>query len=185
MLDEIFKETRARMKKTVEATQRELATIRTGKASPQILDTVRVEAYGAVMPLNQLATITAPEARLVVVQAFDKSTVGDIVKAIQKADLGLNPLVEGQIIRLPIPALNEERRRELVKQCKNLAEDGRVGIRNVRRDANEHIKAAQKDKKISEDDEKHGKEEVQKFTDEYIKQVDDLLVRKEKELMEV
>jgi ribosome recycling factor len=169
----------------VEATQRELGTIRTGKASPHILDTVKVEAYGAVMPLNQLATITAPEARLVVVQAFDKSTVGDIVKAIQKADLGLNPVVDGQVIRLPIPQLNEERRRDLVKQCKNLAEEGRVAIRNVRRDANEQLRQAQKDKAISEDDEKHGREEVQKYTDDFIKQVDDLLVRKEKELMEV
>jgi len=185
MLDEIYKDVKARMKKTVDATARELGTIRTGKATPQLLDTVKVEAYGTTMPLNHVATITVPEPRLLVVQAFDKSTVGNISKAIQKADLGLNPLVDGHIIRLPIPALNEERRHDLVKQCKHLAEEGKVAVRNVRRDANEHIKHSEKDHKISEDDAKHGLDEIQKFTDDHIKQIDTLLVKKEKEVMEV
>jgi ribosome recycling factor len=185
MLDEIFKDVKARMKKSVDATARELATIRTGKATPQLLDTVKVEAYGTTMPLNQVATITVPEPRLLVVQAFDKSTVGNISKAIQKADLGLNPMVDGHIIRLPIPALNEERRKDLVKQCKHLAEEGKVAVRNVRRDANEHIKHSEKDHKISEDDAKHGLDEIQKFTDDHIHQIDTILVKKEKEVMEV
>ncbi len=185
MLDEIYKSTRERMSKTVENLSRELGTIRTGKATPRILDTVKVEAYGSVMPLNQVASVSAPEARLVVVQAFDKSTVGDIVKAIQKADLGLNPAVDGQLIRLAIPPLNEERRKELVKQCKNLAEEGRVAVRNIRRDANDQLKKAEKDKKISEDQHKDGLDEVQKMTDERIKQIDEVVNRKEQEVLEV
>jgi ribosome recycling factor len=185
MLEELFKETHERMHKTLEAVTREFSTIRTGKASVHLLDTVKVEAYGTVMPLNQVATISAPEARLLVVQAFDKSTVGDIVKGIQKADLGLNPQVDGQIIRLPIPPLNEERRKELVRHCKNIAEEGRIGIRNIRRDANERIKKAQKDKTISEDQEADALEKIQELTDEHIKQIDELLSKKEKEVMEV
>lgn len=185
MVEEIYKETHERMHKTLEAVTRELAAIRTGKASVHLLDTVKVEVYGTRMPLNQAATVTTPEARLLVVQAFDKSTVGDIVKGIQKADLGLNPQVDGQIIRLPIPPLNEERRKELVKHCKNIAEEGRVAIRNIRRDANEHIKKSQKDKAISKDQEADAHDRVQKLTDEHIKQIDDLLAKKEKEVMEI
>ena len=185
MTDEILKDTRERMHRTVDAVARELGTVRTGKASTHLLDTVKVEAYGSVMPLNQVATVTAPEARLLVVQAFDKSTVGDIVKAIQKADLGLNPAVDGQVIRLAIPQLNEERRKELVKHCKHLAEEGRVAVRNVRRDANDQFKKAQKEKKISEDQEADGHDEAQNLTDDYIKQIDDLLSKKEKEVMEI
>ncbi|RKX22295.1 MAG: ribosome recycling factor [Candidatus Zixiibacteriota bacterium] len=185
MLEEIYKDTKERMHKTVEAMSRELGAVRTGKASPAILDNVKVEAYGSVMPLNQVASVSAPEARLLVVNAFDKTTVGDIVKAIQGANLGLNPSVDGQIIRLAIPALNEERRKELVKQCKNLAEDGKVAIRNIRRDANEQIKEEQKAKNISEDQEKDGHDEVQKFTDDHINQIDAMMAKKEKEVMEV
>ena len=137
------------------------------------------------MPLNQLASISTPEVRLLVVQAFDKNTVGDITKAIQKADLGLNPAVDGQIIRLPVPPLNEERRKDMVKRCKGVAEDGRVAIRNVRRDANEQIKDGEKSKDISEDDSRKAKDEAQVLTDKYIKQIDALCVKKEQELMEV
>jgi len=155
MLDDYYKETRARMQKR------------------------------SVMPLNQLAATTAPEPRLLVVQAFDKSTVGNIVKGIQKADLGLNPAVDGQIIRIPIPALNEERRKELVKHCRNLAEEGKIAIRNIRRDANEHSKKMQKEKEISEDQEKDAHDEIQKITDELAKEIDELLSRKEKDVMEV
>ncbi len=185
MLDELFKETKERMHKTIEALTREFATVRTGKASVHLLDSVRVEAYGTKMPLNQLATVSAPEPRLLVVQAFDKSTVGDIVKAIQLADLGLNPQVDGQIIRLPIPALNEERRKELARHCKNIAEESRVAIRNIRRDANDRIKKAQKEKVISEDEQSDALERVQELTDEHIKQIDEMLAKKEKEVMEV
>ena len=185
MLDALYKEVREHMHKTVEAVTREFAAVRTGKASVGLLDTVKVEAYGAVMPLNQVANTTAPEPRLLVVQAFDKSTVGDIVKAIQAADLGFNPQPDGQTIRIPIPNLTEERRQELVKHCKNVGEDGRVALRNIRRDANERIKKAQKDKQISEDQEADGHDEVQKITDETIKEIDALLAKKEKDVMEV
>ena len=185
MLEEIYRDTQDRMNKSVEALNREFAVVRTGKATPHLLDTVKVEAYGTIMPVNQLATVTAPEPRLVVVQAFDKTTVGDIVKAIQKADLGLNPNVDGQVIRLPIPALNEERRKELARHCHKVAEEGRVAVRNIRRDANEHVKKLQKSKDISEDQEADAHDEIQKMTDEAIKQVDELLAKKEKEVMEV
>jgi ribosome recycling factor len=159
--------------------------VRTGKASPSLLDTVRVEAYGTQMPVNQLATVATPEPRLLVLQAFDKNTVGDIVRGIQVADLGLNPVVDGQTIRIPVPPLNEERRKEMVKRCKGIAEEGRVSVRNIRRDANDSLKKAEKDKEISEDQLKKGLDEVQKLTDEYIKKIDDLLEKKEKDLMEV
>ena len=185
MLDKLYKETEERMHKTLEAVSREFATVRTGKASVHLLATVKVEAYDTKMSLNQLATVSAPEPRLLVVQAFDKGTVGDIVKGIQMADLGLNPQVDGQIIRLPVPALNEERRKELVRHCKTLAEEGRVAVRNIRRDANEHIKKTQKDKTISEDQQTDALERIQKITDEHIKEVDDLLAKKEKDVMEV
>jgi len=185
MLEKIYNETKDRMNKTVEAMVRELSTIRTGKATPGLLSNVKVETYGSVMSLNQVATVSAPEARLLVVQAFDKSTVGDIVKGIQKADLGFNPMVDGQIIRINIPSLNEERRKELVKHCKKIAEESRVASRNIRRDANELIKKAQKDKNVSEDDEKKGLEEIQEITDNIIKKIDEIIVKKEKEIMEV
>lgn len=185
MLDAIYKDTKERMQKTIEALNREFGAIRTGKASVHLLDTVLVDAYGSKMPINQLATISTPEPRLLVVQAYDKSTVGDIIKAIQVADLGLNPVPEGQTIRIPVPALNEERRKELVKLCKNTAEDSRVAIRNIRRDANDQIKQAQKDKDISEDQEKRGLDKIQEITDEHIKKVDELLEKKEKDVMEV
>lgn len=185
MLEALYKETTDKMHKTIDAISRELGAVRTGKASIHLLDTVKVEAYGTVMPLNQVGTVNTPEPRLLVVQAFDKSTVGDIVKGIQKADLGLNPVVDGQVIRIPVPALNEERRRELVRHCKHLAEEGRVAIRNIRRDANEHAKKLQKDKDISEDQEKDALDEIQKLTDDYIKKIDDMVVRKEAEVMDV
>jgi len=185
MLEAMIKDTTERMTKSVDAVSRELGSVRTGKASVRLLDSVKVEAYGSVMPLNQVANATAPEPRLLVVQAFDKSTVGDIVKAIQKADLGLNPTVDGQVIRIPIPPLNEERRKELVKHCKHVAEEGRIAIRNIRRDANEQAKKAQKDKKISEDQEADLHDDVQKLTDDFIKKIDEMVARKEKEVLEV
>jgi ribosome recycling factor len=185
MMNEILKDARNRMIKTVEAVGKELGAVRTGKASPHLLDSVKVDTYGTTMPLSQLATVSAPEARMLVVQAYDKATIGDIVKGIHKADLGLNPNVDGPVIRLVVPPLNEERRKELVKHCKHLAEEGKVAVRNVRRDANEHIKKGEKDKKISEDDGAKGLEETQKLTNEFIAKIDDLVERKEAEVMEV
>jgi len=185
MMDGIIKDAKDRMGKTIEAVSKELASVRTGKASPHLLDSVKVDAYGTTMPLNQLASVSAPEARMLVVQAFDKGTVGDIVKGIQKADLGLNPSVDGQIIRCAVPALNEERRQELVKRCKQLAEDGRVAIRNIRRDGNDHLKKAEKEKEISEDQVIHGRDEIQHLTDGFIETIDDMLEKKEAEVLEV
>lgn len=185
MLDAIYKEARERMTKSVDAVLREFGVVRTGTATVQLLDTVKVEAYGTTTPLNQVATITVPEPRLLVVQAFDKGTVGEIVKGIQKADLGFNPVVDGQIIRVPVPSLNEERRKELVRHCHNIAEEGRIAIRNIRRDANDQIKNAQKDKEISEDQERDGHDEIQKMTDEFTAQVDAQLETKEKSVLEV
>ena len=185
MKDTIIANAKEKMSKSVDAISRELSGIQTGKASTGILDSIKVEAYGATMPINQVATISAPEPRLIVVQAFDKSTVGDIVKAIQKADLGLNPVVDGQIVRLPIPPLNEERRKDLVKRCKTIAEEGRVAIRSIRRDGNDHVKKAEKDKELSEDNALDAQDEIQKLTDEHVKEIDNLLEAKEKDVMEV
>ena len=185
MKNDILKDVTDRMGKTIESVARELGAVRTGKASIHLLDTIKVEAYGTTMPLNQVSTISAPEPRMLIVQAFDKSTVGEIVKSIQKANLGLNPSVDGQMIRLAIPPLNEERRKELVKHCKQLAEDGRVAVRNIRRDANDHLKKAEKDKQISEDIASDGRDEIQNVTNKYIEQIDDLLEKKEDDVMEV
>lgn len=185
MLEELYKDVNARMEKTIETVVREFASVRTGKATPHLLDTVKVESYGTTMPISQVGTISAPEPRLLVVQAFDKSTVGDIVKGIQKADLGLNPVVDGSLIRIPVPALNEERRHDLVRHCKTLAEEGRVAIRNIRRDFNEQAKKLEKAKDISKDQEADAHDEIQKSTDDHVQQIDKLLVKKEKEVMEV
>ena len=179
------KEIDQKMDKTVEVVASEFRAVRTGKANAHLLDSVKVEAYGTSMPLNQVATVNAPEPRLLVVQAFDKSTIGDIIKGIQSADLGLNPIADGATIRVPIPALNEERRKEMARQCKHLAEEGRVAIRNIRREANEHIKKLQKDKEVSEDQEHDLHDEIQKLTDNHTKKIDTLLAEKEKEVMEV
>jgi len=185
MLEQLSKETREKMTKSIESVKREFQAVRAGKATPHLLDTVKVEAYGSQLPLNQVATVNAPEPRLLVVQAFDKGTVGDIVRAIQAAELGFNPMADGTTIRLPVPALNEERRKDLVKHCKHIAEEGRVSIRSIRRDANEKIKKAQKEKLISEDQEADGHDEAQKLTDEYIRMIDELLSDKEDEVMEI
>ena len=174
-----------RMEKSIEALKTELVSLRTGKASPSLFDIVKVDAYGSMMPLSQVASISAPQPRMLVVQPWDKQLVQPIVKAIQKADLGLNPSDEGGLIRIPIPPLTEERRGELVKKTKKLGEDVKVAIRNVRRDANEEIKKLQKDGEASEDDAHRGTLEIQKMTDRYIEQVDDILHRKEKEILDI
>lgn len=185
MQKELLADAKEKMHKTVEAVKHDLAAVRTGKASSHLLDSIRVEAYGSLMPLNQLATVSAPEPRMLTVQVFDKGTVNDVVRAIQKSDLGLNPSADGTVIRILLPALNEERRKELVRHCKHVAEEGRVAVRNIRRDANDHLKKALKDHKLSEDDEKHALNDVQKLTDEAVSEIDSLLSKKEKEVMEV
>ena len=184
-LAHLHKDAEDKMHKTVESVIRELHAVRTGKASAHLLDTVRVEAYGTVMPLNQVATVSAPEPRLLVLTPFDKTISGNIVKAIQKADLGFNPNVDGAMIRIVVPQLNEERRKELVKHCKHVAEEGRVAIRNVRRDANDHSKKLLKDHKVTEDEEKQALEKIQKITDQYIHQIDQLVRQKEHEVLQV
>jgi ribosome recycling factor len=174
-----------KMKKTLELTKKELSGIRTGRATPALLDKVFVEAYGSQMPLKQLASITAPEPRLLVVQPFDKSTLQSIEKALLKSDLGLTPNVDGNLIRLPIPQLTEERRRELVKLVKKMIEDAKVAVRNVRRDANEELESLKKKGGASEDEVRRALEQVQKLTNQYIKELDSLFLMKEKEIMEV
>lgn len=174
-----------RMKKAVESLKNDLMTIRTGKASPALLDTVVVEAYGSNMPISQVASISAPQPRLLVVQPWDKGLLQAIMRGIQKSDLGLNPADDGELIRVPIPSLTEDRRKDFVKKAKKLGEDTKVAIRNIRRDANEAVKKLEKDKVISEDESHRHQGEVQKQTDKYATQVDDMLGKKEKEILEV
>jgi ribosome recycling factor len=180
-----YHETEEKMKKTLEAIRAELSKIRSGRATTTLLDGVKVDYYGTMTPVNQVGNVSAPEARLLTVQPWDKSLIQAIEKAIMTADLGLNPVNDGTIIRIPIPALNEERRKELVKLGKKYAEDGKIAIRNVRRDANEHVKKAEKNHEVSEDDSKHAHDKIQKMTDAYIQKIDDILTLKEKEIMEV
>ena len=179
------KETKARMEKAIDAVRREFSTVRTGKASPALLEHVRVEAYDSTMPLEQLSTISAPEPRLLVVQPWDKSLIGEIEKAIQSADLGLNPSNDGNVVHVPIPPLNEERRQELVKVLHKMAEEGRISIRNARRAANDEIKERMKKSDLSEDEGHRMLEQVQELTDEYTEKIDSMLKAKEAEVMEV
>jgi len=174
-----------RMKKSVKSLEDEFNTIRTGRASASLFDKIKVEYYGNPTPLNQVATISVPEARLVVIQPWDKSVIGQIEKAIQKSELSLNPVNDGKVIRINIPPLTEERRKEYVKMAKNMAEQARVAIRNIRRDANDDLKKAQKASDISEDEEKRNEDEVQKLTDKYIEEINKLLEDKEKEILEI
>jgi ribosome recycling factor len=179
----LFAETTKRMTTSVDHVRHELAGVRTGRASVTILDPVHVDAYGSKMPLNQLASLSIPEPSLIVAQPFDPSLLGAIEKAIRASDLGLNPANDGKIVRIPIPALTEERRKELSRHVHKLAEEGRNSIRGVRRDANERLKKLLKDHKISEDDERKGLDEVQKLTDTHSKVVDDLQKKKDQELL--
>jgi len=185
MLEKIYVEAKEKMKKAVDAINRELAGIRTGRATPKILDGIKVEYYGALTPLKQLASITSPDPKYLVVQPWEKDVITDIVKAIQKADLGLNPIAEGSVVRLPIPPLNEERRREVVRLVKKIGEEGKISIRNIRREANDKIKKAQKDSDISEDDLERGQKRIQELTDDYISNISEIVSLKEQEIMEV
>ena len=184
-LKETFAQLRTRMEKAVEDFRKELAAIRTGRASVHMLDSVTVDYYGTAMPLNQIAQVHAPEAQLITVQPFDPSSLGAIEKAIRSADLGLNPMNDGKLIRVPVPPLTEERRRDLVKRLHKVLEDHRTAIRNIRRDGNELIKKTLKDKKITEDDERRSYEEIQKLTDDEIKKMEDMGKAKEKEILEI
>lgn len=185
MVEELYVETDERMEKVIGAFQRELATLRAGRATPSLLDRIEVNYYDTPTPLIQLAGITAPEPRLLVIQPWDKSSMGNIEKAILKSDLGLTPINDGHVIRLQIPQLTEERRRELVKHVRRKAEESRVGIRNVRREANDTLKQMEKSGDISEDSWRRAQDEIQELTDEKIARIDELLQVKEKEILEV
>lgn len=176
---------KTRMEKVVADLQHEMATIRTGRASINLFDGITVEAYGSPMPINHVATLHVPEPSLITIQPYDVSQIGAIEKSIRASDLGLNPSNDGKLIRVPIPTLTEERRKEMVKRLHHVTEDHRVAVRNVRRDSNEAIKKLLKDKLISEDDDRRGHDEVQKMTDAYIVKVDQLSKAKEKDILEV
>lgn len=183
-MDEILKDAKERMKKAVKVIDDELKGIRTGRASPSILQGIKVEYYGTKIPINQVASITVPQPDLLVIHPWDKNALPEIEKAIRVSDLGLNPSNDGNVIRIPIPPLTEERRKELVKLVRKLAEEGRVAIRNIRRDANEKVRKLKKDGEISEDDAMRLEKEIQKLTDEFIEKIDEILKHKEREIME-
>ena len=182
---DVIKETRPRMDTVIEDFRRKLATVRTGRATVSLLDTVMVDYYGTMTPLNQMASVHAPEPQMLTVQPWDQSQIGAVEKAIRGADLGLNPSNDGKLVRIPIPPLTEERRKQLAKQVHEIAEDHRTAVRNVRRDANERLKKMLKDKAISEDAERDGLDEVQKLTNTYIGKIDDLSKTKEQEITSV
>ena len=185
MIDDVMLDVEERMEKAVDALHSDLMTIRTGRASPALVDRVRVEAYGSVMPLNQVATISVPEPRLLVIRPFDASTLGSIERAILKSDLGLTPNNDGKLIRLAIPSLTDERRRDLAKMVGRRVEEARVAVRNLRRDGMRDLADLEKNKEISEDDHYKAREDLQKLTDDYVAKVDQLGTQKETEIMEV
>jgi ribosome recycling factor len=185
MPKQVLQHAKEKMEKAIKAYMRELSTVRAGRANPSLLERITVDYYGAPTPINQLASISVPEARLLVIQPYDKSQISEIEKAILKSDLGLNPTNDGSVIRIAIPALTEERRRELVKVVKKYSEDAKVAIRNIRRDANDELKKLEKNGEITADDVKGYGEDVQKLTDEHIAKIDSITKDKEKEIMEV
>ncbi len=184
MLDDIYQETKGRMGKTITALKNELKRIRTGRASLSLLDSIRVDYYGTPTPLNQMATLSVPESRLIAIQPWDVSVIKDIEKALLKSDLGLTPSNDGKIIRISIPPLTEERRKELVKVVHKMCEDHKIAVRNIRRDANELIKGFKKDGDISEDEAFKGQDEIQEITNDFISQIDSIYKDKEKEIIE-
>jgi ribosome recycling factor len=183
-LEDIYKDLETRMSKSVNAFQSELARIRTGRATPALLEGVKVEYYGSQVPLQQIAGIMVPEPRLLVIQPWDKNAIGEIEKAIRKTGLGLNPINDGNVIRIPIPPLSDERRQDLIKLVRKLAEDARVAIRNIRRDGVDKVKTMEKNKEISEDERIKAENEIQKITDRFIEEINSLLEKKEKEILE-
>ena len=185
MVKEVMDKSKVAMEKAIDALRRDLSRVRTGRASVTLLDEVQVDYYGTPTPLNQVGTLTVPEPRLITIQPWEKKLIPEIEKAIYKADLGLNPSSDGQLVRIVIPPLTEERRKEMVKQVKRMAEDSKIVIRNARRDANEALKKLEKDKEISEDDLKRAEKEIQDLTDNYVHKADETVAHKEKEVMEV
>jgi len=182
---DVIKETKPRMEAAIEDVRRKLATVRTGRASVSLLDIVMVDYYGSATPLNQMASVHAPEPQMLTVQPWDPTQLGNVEKAIRAADLGLNPSNDGKLVRIPIPPLTEERRKQLARQVHDIAEEHRTAIRNIRRDENDKLKKMLKDKAISEDAERDGLEDIQKLTDNYISKIDDLSKSKEHEIMSV
>ena len=185
MIDDLLEDAKRRMDKSVEATAHEFNSIRTGRASAALLDRIRVDYYGQETPLNQLSTINVPEARLLTIQPYDPSSIKSIERALQESDLGLTPSNDGKLIRLPIPQLTEERREELVKVVRHRAEEGRVAVRNVRRDCIHHLKELVRDGEVGDDEERRAEEQTQKLTDNHIAKIDEILKRKEAEILEV
>lgn len=185
MTDDIFIKTEEKMKKAIEIFKKDLGTIRAGRAAPSLLDKIMVDYYGTPTPLKQLSTVNAPEPRLLLVQPWDKNIIKDIEKAILKSDLGLTPNNDGNLIRLPVPQLTEERRKELVKMIRKKTEESRVAVRNIRREANDRLKTEEKNGEITQDGLKRSQDEIQKLTDKYIEDLDRALENKEKEIMEV
>ncbi|WP_369308481.1 ribosome recycling factor [Providencia rettgeri] len=184
MINEIQKDALDRMEKSLEAFKNQISKVRTGRASPSLLDGISVDYYGSATPLRQLANVTVEDSRTLAISVFDRSMSPAIEKAIMASDLGLNPSSAGTVIRVPLPPLTEERRKDLIKVVRGDAEQGRIAVRNVRRDANDKVKALLKDKEISEDDERRSQDDIQKMTDNYIKKIDESLAQKEAELME-
>lgn len=183
-LEEVISKTREQMNKSLEHYKQQLAKVRTGRANASLLDNVKVDYYGTPTPITQVATINVPDAKTIIIQPWDTSIVSAIEKAIKQSDLGFNPISDGRVIRIPVPPLTEERRKEIVKFCKKLTEDAKIAIRNIRRDQIEVIRKAEKEKELTEDDKKVGEEKIQKVTDEFIKKIDELFAQKEKEILE-
>lgn len=183
-VDEIFESTEAHMKKSIDLVEEELAGVRTGKASASLLDSIKVDYYGSLVPLKQIANIGVPDAKLITVQPWEKPMVSEVVKAIQQSNLGLNPQSDGNLIRIPLPPLTEDRRHELVKSVKGMVEDARIAVRNIRRDANDHLKKLEKNHTISEDDYHRFHKEIQEMTDDSIKELDKVSEAKEKEILD-
>lgn len=185
MVKDVVDKTRAGMEKSIEALRKDFTKVRTGRASVTLLDEIRIDYYGTPTPLNQIATLAVPEPRLITIQPWEKKLISDIERAILKSDLGLNPASDGILVRIAIPALTEERRKEMVKLTKRMGEEAKIAIRNARRDANESLKRMEKAKEISEDDLKRGEKEIQELTDSFVKKADDVVAAKEKEVMEI
>jgi ribosome recycling factor len=185
VLEELFNKTEEHMKKSLEMLTQELGGIRTGKASPALLDSLRVNYYGSMVPVKQIANVAVPDPRLITIQPWDRGLIQEIEKAIRTSELGLNPQNDGGVIRLPIPPLTEERRKDLVKVVKRIGEDSKVAIRNVRRDANDRIKKLEKEHDLSEDDMRHKQDAIQKLTDSFVHKIDEAVTAKEKEILEI
>lgn len=185
MSKELLQEAKKQMDSAVESVRRDFGSVRTGKATPALLDTVRVQAYGSAMPLNQVANVSAPEAHLLMIQPYDQNITDEIAQSIQKADLGLNPAVDGAVVRVPVPPLSEERRKEMVKRLHRMAEEGRIAVRQVRQNAKNELQELERDGSISEDDYHRRLEQLQELTDGHTSTIDELLEKKENEVMEV